>query len=499
MTAELLAQIGGAVGAAGIALLFVAQRRALRLAGLTAWALGLSLFLPLLLPSGHELLILTGAVLALPALAALAFLFVRLPWMLALVALVAAPVRVPVTVGDTSANLLLPLYGVIVAAALALAWRSWREEEGGRRELGVVAWPLAVLVLWFGLSGLWTNDVRNAAIVLFFFILPFGVLAVALAGLRWSARDAGRLYGVLVALAVVFAGVGIWQWATHGVFWNSNLTSGNAYAPFYRVNSLFWDPSIYGRFLVVAILASLAVLVFATNRKPPWDVAIAGAIVVMWVGLLFSFSQSSFFALGVGIVVAAAIAWRWRALAVVGIVAAVMIPIGIASPQLESVRDNIDWSPGDLRRVTSGRSELVAAGIRIARDHPAVGVGIGSFKEAYREELDRRRVPRTTASHTTAVTVVAETGIIGLVVFAWLGVVLFLVAFRRTGHVSDTVTRARIAAGLGLAAIFAHSFFYNAFFEDPLTWGLLALVALTARASAEDAPPAAALARGPSA
>ena len=34
---------------------------------------------------------------------------------------------------------------------------------------------------------------------------------------------------------------------------------------------------------------------------------------------------------------------------------------------------------------------------------------------------------------------------------------------------------------VALAAIAVHSLFYNAFFEDPTTWGLLALGALAAR------------------
>ncbi len=33
-----------------------------------------------------------------------------------------------------------------------------------------------------------------------------------------------------------------------------------------------------------------------------------------------------------------------------------------------------------------------------------------------------------------------------------------------------------------LAAIAVHSLFYNAFFEDPMTWGLLALTAVAVRA-----------------
>jgi hypothetical protein len=43
--------------------------------------------------------------------------------------------------------------------------------------------------------------------------------------------------------------------------------------------------------------------------------------------------------------------------------------------------------------------------------------------------------------------------------------------------------RASVIFGLGLAAIAVHSLFYNAFFEDPMSWGLLALAPLAARAS----------------
>jgi hypothetical protein len=56
------------------------------------------------------------------------------------------------------------------------------------------------------------------------------------------------------------------------VFWNPKLRVDNAYAPFFRVNSVFWDPSIYGRYLVVAILATLALSsssACGTGSSPP--------------------------------------------------------------------------------------------------------------------------------------------------------------------------------------------------------------------------------------
>ena len=73
----------------------------------------------------------------------------------------------------------------------------------------------------------------------------------------------------------------------------------------------------------------------------------------------------------------------------------------------------------------------------------------------------------------------------GLALLVWLVVVALLVTLRRVP--STFAGRASVVFGLGLAAIAVHSLFYNAFFEDPTTWALLALAALGTRATAEEA------------
>ena len=101
---------------------------------------------------------------------------------------------------------------------------------------------------------------REGAIDLGAFLLPFAVIAIAVGRLPWSRRWLTFLFAQLVGDGLVFAAIGAYQWVTRDVFWNPKLIVGNAYAPFYRVNSIFWDPSIYGRFLVVAIIACLVVV-----------------------------------------------------------------------------------------------------------------------------------------------------------------------------------------------------------------------------------------------
>ena len=101
-----------------------------------------------------------------------------------------------------------------------------------------------------------------------FFLLPFGLLAALVAAGpvgRWELRLA---LIVQVVLAVVFALVAFYQYAAKDVFWNPKIIVGNEYASFFRVNSLFWDASIYGRFMAMTI-----VLAGRRRRLPAADAA----------------------------------------------------------------------------------------------------------------------------------------------------------------------------------------------------------------------------------
>jgi O-antigen ligase len=162
----------------------------------------------------------------------------------------------------------------------------------------------------------------------------------------------------------------------------------------------------------------------------------------------------------------------------VALAGVVLLSAGMAAP---SVRHSIfDASDKGLNRATSGRFGLITDGAKIAFDHPVGGVGVGGFKRAYADKTGLRgEEPRKAASHNTPVTVAAELGFPGLAVLAWLLGAGLLAAFRRAGRGFEG--RAALVFGIALGAIAVHSLFYDAFFEDPMTWGLLALGALVAR------------------
>ena len=471
---NVLAQIGSVIGCAGLALLFVARQRPLRIAGLVAWAVGLASVAAYLAPSLSVTKLAAAGVGGVLVAVAGGWALLRVPYLLPFATLACVPARIPILLGGDDANLLLPLYVVVASLAVALGWQLIITRENRSRELGPVAIPLAAFVAWTGLTLAWTVDLREGAIFVGAFILPFGLLALAFARLPWRGRYITWLWVALVGTALAFASIGAYQWGTRDVFWNPKVIVGNAYAPFFRVNSIFWDPSIYGRYLTIGILTALAGILLGGVRG--WRLAgLYGVVAAMWVGLFFSFSQSSFVALAVGVLVAAIVIWGRAAVVATLIATVVVAALVIALPQ---TRDRIEKkSRSGVSSVTSTRSTLVGQGLRIALANPVGGVGVGGFKLAYAERTGLRgKRPKKAASHTAPVTIAAEEGLPGLVLFGWLCAAALLAALRGLGR--GFTSRVSFAVGLTLVAIIVHSFFYSAFFEDPMTWAMLGLVGL---------------------
>jgi putative inorganic carbon (HCO3(-)) transporter len=236
----------------------------------------------------------------------------------------------------------------------------------------------------------------------------------------------------------------------------------NAYTTYFRVTSLFKDPSIFGRHVVIAIAVLLVALWL--GRIGFW--LGTALIAFLWAGLFFSYSQSSFVALfAVGVAISYALGGAaLRRVLMVG--AAVCVLAGAAFVAATAVNDS-------ARQATSGRTRLARVTWVVFTNHPLVGVGIGGQPQASRDEAKTQLSAKRDRSHTTPLTVAAELGLLGLVVY----VALLAGATR----LLFLLTRVNRALGLGAAAVFltllVHSLFYAGFFEDPIVWGVIALAA----------------------
>jgi O-Antigen ligase len=466
-----LAAVGGALAAV---LVLLARGRFTLLAGLALLAAseaGLTLSLgtgpldKLTSPSGAA-----AGVLGLLVLGGAVALLARRPALVPIAVLLAAPFRPPIEFDTASEFIvsiaddgrlgrLLPLYFVLLACVLALGWGTLRGRQV-RTLPTVVSYPAAAFFAFAALSLLWADDVEAGANLLAFFTLPFAALLGTVARADFPDFVPRALAGVGIGLATLFALVGLWQAVTRELFFYApNLAVSNANSDYFRVTSLFGDPSLYGRHVVLGIGIALALLV--AQRWRTWP--LIGLVVVMWAGLLFSYSQSSMAALLLVTLALALATGDRRVRRAVGVLALVA---ALGAAGYVSVR-LVDGE--DLNRITSDRTERVEDTARVIGEHPVAGVGIGGQPRASRELADSAEPTPTFVSHTTPLTVAAELGVIGLALYVWLlvGGVRLIARVRRRDEAFG------LALGASFLALFVHALFYSGFLEDPLTWLVL--------------------------
>jgi O-antigen ligase len=407
----------------------------------------------------------------------------RRPNAFALLAVAALPFRVPVSVGDTAANLLLPLYGVIAAGILTYAWKWLRADrtEDAERER-IVRWlqyAFAGVLALYAVQALYSNDLEQALKNFCLFYVPFAMLFLLMLDTIWTRKLLQASLRVTVGLALVFAAIGCVEFVTgHLLISNAKVVEANDLLPYFRVNSLFFDPNIFGRYLALTMILLAAVLVW--TRRAREAAFIGAALVLLWLGLVFSLSQSSFAALLLGLAVLAALRWKpWPVVAAIGGAAVLAIAVVLIAPGLLNLETGKqDW----WNRASSGRADLIQGGLRMVRDRPLYGFGSGSYADTYREREHVSSEKVAAASHTIPLTVTAEQGVIGLAAYLALVAVSLALVFRGL--------RARLRpawpgfapiAQAGLAAAYAalllHTLVYAAYLEDPLAWVLVAIVA----------------------
>lgn len=420
-----------------------------------------------------------GLLLALAVLLAVGRLVAMRPWTWFLLLGLALPVRVPLSVGGDDANLLLPLYGVIVLG-LAVLW--WMERAGTRERI----WPATPLdlplMLFVGftlVSIAWSSDSSEGAVKATFFWIPFVLLYLVVVAIWREGRALRTLALTTLAMSVPVAVLAIGEYAAREVLWNHRLMQNNVYSRFFRVNSIFYDPNILGRYLALALLIAVAV---AWMRRDSGRVLLAcGAVAAIdAAALVLTFSRSSALMLMAGLLVMALRMFGWRKTLLTAAIMAV-VGTGVAVATSSQVRSALT-STERLDRVSEGRFDLVGGGVDIFLEHPVAGGGLGSFATDYSASLSAKERGRTRVviSHNAPVTILSEEGAVGFALFVWLCVIAVIVGIRATRDRDEDVGVPGATMLGGLIGIFVHALLYSALFEDPYTWvlaaGLAALV-----------------------
>lgn len=321
---------------------------------------------------------------------------------------------------------------------------------------------LAAFLSWAGLSVSWSSDHALAA-------YSFANLALSV-GIFFPVRDAVRKNGIgsvadiLIFSALVQAAIGIAQFflqdtvssTMFGMSAHEAWRAGTSVLKidagrFLRAYGTFAHPNAYGLFLSVGLLLavrSVMSLPEAGARKPK-DILILAGIPLLVLGSLVSFSRSAWIGFGLGLFVLTIrsfpVSGRIVGTRVAAAVAAVLLPVivfswplaDIVSPRFSGEAIVMEGSATD--RMTTYRDAL-----DIVRVHPLSGAGIGSLTADLIHMHPERPIRDIQPAHDVPLLILAELGIVGLLLSGFLAFRFFWLPGRK----SDTVAIAILFAVL---------------------------------------------------
>jgi O-antigen ligase len=437
----------------------------------------------------HPLDAVVAAGVALAVLAAAAYGIRRIPWIIAPATVLTLPFRIPIPANGTTNSLLVPLYFVIAASALSwLVPVLWQERANApvrpapreprpapllfERLLAAFIVLYAVQALYSPAEGSPSGFVTAVQNEVFFYI-PFAVLLARLRDIEWNRALIIRCLQITVGLAIAFSLIGFLEEATRTLYFRSNLVQSNELHEYFTINSVFYDPDIFGRYLALVMLLVTTVLLY--ERRTRIQLGAVLTLAILWTCLVFTLSRSSLVALGVGLAILAALRWRVRPAIYVGVVTLIVVAAAIVV-----AHDPSKFGLQNPNAATSGRASLISGGIKLFRGDPLHGRGSGSFADEYTIHFPGpARIVKD--SHNIPITIAAEQGVIGLVFYIALVLSALLALFR--GIRGDPF---RVGIAVAFLGLLLHTMLYADFLEDPVTWMLLAVggsLAVAARAA----------------
>lgn len=363
-----------------------------------------------------------------------------------------------------------------VGLLLALAWLGVLATRPDAKRDFLRVYPrisgvLLMFLAWNGLSFIWSEHPAAAFDALSRLALNAILFLIVFTAIR-SERDVVKVFWAFVIGASVATILGVLTGA-----------GPTPYGEAARITSSSNDSNELAAVLV-ASLALATGLTLVARRKPALRTVAFGAAALSLGGVILTVSRSGLIALGVASLAAIVFAGRWRprVLVMTGmIVGSAVIYFAFLAPA--ATRERVTTSEGGGH----GREDIWTVAWRMVEAHPVRGVGSGNFSTSsihyllIQPGVLRRSdfiVDTQKVAHNAYLQAWAETGVIGLALFA--GLILGLLAcslkairrFERDGNLlMEVLTRAQLVACIGLLA----SLFFASNQYNKQLWLLLAM------------------------
>ncbi len=339
----------------------------------------------------------------------------------------------------------------------------------------MVLLPITALLAFMCLGVLWSDTLRPANEIL---ILPMYIAFVFTApSLIDDRKDLDRILGAFLVIATVLSLLAIAQRLT-GIFqWRQILIQSDNYS--YRSNATFADPNHLARYLVISMSLAVGLILSTGPRRLTVYLAIP-ALIISAGGIVMTASRSGWLSLMfcTSVVILTAPIARYTKLrlfslagtALLGGLTLLLLQGGADAQRIKTLTS--------VNELLGQRLFLIRAGWQMFLENPFVGVGSGNYQHALLVTY-RYLIPdwaTTTLSHTSVVTVLSESGFVGLAMMIFVGFRIGI-ALTKTYQASHVV-QTRVVIGwlaASMMAILLQSQSEGRLLDDPYLWVLLAI------------------------
>jgi O-antigen ligase len=363
----------------------------------------------------------------------------------------------------------------VAGLVLALSWLARIATRGDAgnvdflRDHPRVSTALLLFLAWAGLSFFWAESQRGAAEAFYRFVLNAILFLIVYTAIR-TPRDAVR---VVAAFVIGATAAVAYAYLAGGV-------DPGAYGEAARLSGDTQNANELASTLVAALVLALAMAL--TGRSPLLRLASAGCGLIAMTGIFLTVSRAGMIALGVALLAAVIFGGPWRgrvALLAASVGAAAVFYFAVLAPP--EARERIVLTEGG-----TGRVDIWKVGWRMFEAEPVHGVGAGNFQvssihfllEPGALERSDFIVDTPKVAHNLYLGLLAELGVIGLVLFMALIIGLLYCSLRaarvfgQQGNLQmEVLARAQL---VGIFALLASMFFSSDEFKKQL-WLLLSL------------------------
>jgi len=225
-------------------------------------------------------------------------------------------------------------------------------------------------------------------------------------------------------------------------------------------------------FLVPLIAIAGSLVLYNTNQRV--RIASLAFLVIAGASTLLSFSRGGYLALAaVALGLALSHRRRWWLL---GAAAAIGVVLILIPPINHRLAVEVDFSNGSNTLV--GRFELWRVSLQMLQQHLLFGAGLSGFAQTIAPLWNPTHTDRFIYPHNIVLTFWSETGLLGLVAFAWIMVAGFMQGWRGWWRQRSEWGSIELGVFLALVAVLVHGLVDVPYFKNDLAvefWALLGL------------------------